>query len=198
MAFLKRSLFEANEKNIARLILLDNKIMKRSPIMLPNCFISKAQDNEADVFAIRKTLYTDEFEIKCSRADFLADRKKNIAYREPEAKSSIFGESEYAEWAAAGRVKGDEPWTMNKLEAYEQGLGVPNHFNYVLGPDVVVKDDEIPDWAGVYSVSKNGFMTLRRRAKKLHKNKVDPELYSSVLRKGLMRYLDIERGWRKA
>ena len=45
-------------------------------LMIPNCYT--AHDNEADFFAVRKSGFCDEFEIKVSRSDLLNDKKKIV------------------------------------------------------------------------------------------------------------------------
>lgn len=195
MAIIKKSTFKASEKSIQRLLVSSGDFIKRYDMMLPNCYLNN--DNEADLFAIRKSGLCDEFEIKTSRADFLNDAKKRVKYRQPENKRDLFGVGEYEQWCLDGRVEGTEPWIMNKREAYEKGLMTPNYFWYVLYEDIVVREHELPDWAGLIIVSKYGLLSEKRKPKRLHSNKVSDKLVLKVAKKGLFRYLDVIRGWRE-
>ena len=194
MAIIKKSTFVANEKNIVKLLLCDRKMCDRYPIMMPNCYYQS--DNEADIFCIRNSGFTDEFEIKTSRADFKKDEKKRVKYREPENCSNVFRGGEYEQWASSGRVIGEEPWIKLKRDALAAGELVPNYFWYVLMEGITYKEEEIPKWAGIIIVSEHGFSKTLRNPKRLHSSKVSANLRDKVLLKGVYRYLDILRGWR--
>lgn len=188
MGVIKKSTFKMTEKNIIKSLLCDRRIVEKYPVMLPNCYTQP--DNEADLFAVRKSGFCDEFEIKVTRQDFLADAKKWVQYREIDKQIDLFKGDEYEQWVTAGRIKGEEPWCMFKREALEKGLMQPNYFWYVLSEKVKVEDSEIPEWAGVIFISEKGWVRIARDPKRLHKGKIDANLYEKVLKKGLHRYLD--------
>jgi len=178
------------EKDVLKSIARSYDLKIKSSVMMPNCFI--ASDNEADMFCIQKNKICHEFEVKLSRQDFLKDKKKRIKYREVDVTLDVFHGNEYQRWVADGRIAGTEPWKMNKLECYRQGLGTPNYFWYVLGPDVKLTPDEISEiteFAGIYVVG-NG-LKMKQKAKKLHNRKIDDAFYINVLMKGCYRYLDL-------
>lgn len=59
-----------------------NRICTSYEILIPNCYTQ--HDNEADLFAVRRSGLCDEFEIKVTRADFFNDSKKIVNYRDAE------------------------------------------------------------------------------------------------------------------
>lgn len=194
MAIVKGSSFEYSEKNIQRLLVSYNRFLERYQVMMPNCYCQS--DNECDVFMVRKSMLSDEFEIKISRDDFVKDGKKIIQYREIDKEGDLFRGNEWEQWCSGGRIAGEEPWKMNKFEAYQQGYGVPNYFWYVLAEGIIKDESEIPDYAGLIIVSKRGGIRIVRNPKMLHKRKVDDKLYKKTLMKGYSRYIDDFRGWK--
>ncbi len=194
MAFIKRSTFEVNERNIVRSLVSHRWFIQKFNVMMPNCYI--ASDNECDLFCIQQNMISHEFEVKISRSDFLKDSKKMIQYREIDRENSdLFYGDEWERWVANGRKEGEEPWKMNKIDAYGEGYGTPNYFWYVFGPEVKFSDEEIPEWAGVIKISKTGFISFHKKATMIHKKKIDSDLYVKVLKKGYSRYIDKFRGW---
>jgi hypothetical protein len=122
---------------------------------------------ENDIFAITKSGYWHEFEIKLTKADFKADANK----RPPSWRTGI----------------GQTPATKHELIAAKHPTG-PNRFYYVL-PAGVVDDADVPEWAGIMRVT-NGptraWITRTRQAPWLHKNQVRDELIQQV--KGVFYY----------
>lgn len=193
MNIVKKSNFEISEAAIQRILLSYNKIIDKYPVIMPNCYTQS--DNEADVFMVRKSMLCDEFEIKISRDDFIRDRSKIIQYREIDRQKDLFKGDEYERWVSNGRIKGEEPWKMNKLEAYGKGLCIPNYFWYVLCEGILKDESEVPEYAGIVFVSKYGGLRIARNAKMLHRKKIDDDLYIKTIKKGMYRYLNGIRGW---
>lgn len=89
-------------------------IVKRCEFSIFNVyFFGKLNQVESDIVAITKSGYAYEYEVKVSRADFLADRRKKkwITYR-------------------------------------HQKNHAPKYFYYLL-PEGLIKEDEVPHFAGI-------------------------------------------------
>ena len=105
---------------------------------------------ESDMLFLTKSGYWYEIEVKVSRADFFNDTKKgcdvyNGLIIERQSKSDLLKN---------GATKS------------------PNYFYYAV-PDGLIKEDEVPDYAGLIYV-KNGFYLIQKQAPKLRKDKIDP------------------------
>lgn len=122
-------------------------IYKNFSAMVPNCYT--LLENECDVFGLRKSGLTDEFEIKISRQDFLIDSKKKVRFKE---------DKKYSDW-------------ILKSEAYQQGLMPTNHFWYV-APQGLIHISEIPEYAGFLEVLPSGIIMTRKVAPKTKKLKM--------------------------
>lgn len=97
---------------------------------------------EMDVASMSKGGLIWEYEVKISRSDFLADKKRK----------------------------------MTKFEHYEMKneRTAPNYFCYVC-PKGLIKENEIPAYAGLYYYHPDGKIKWVKSAKKIHKIKVDKE-----------------------
>jgi len=115
--------------------------------MVPNCYT--LLENECDVFGVTRSLVTHEFEIKVSRADFIADAKKKVRFKT---------EKGYSEW-------------MLKSDAYRLGLMPTNHFWYVAPVGLLEKSD-IPPHAGFLQVHSDGMISTSIVAPKMKKVKM--------------------------
>lgn len=83
--------------------------------------ISHLLTHEMDVISVKRNLIY-EYEVKISRSDFLADKKKGKFKR---FKANL------------------EPWYVSHC--------VPNYFSYVC-PNTLIEENEIPDYAGLFYV----------------------------------------------
>lgn len=111
-------------------------------IHLENVYIYKGW--ECDVFMVDRNLYSEEFEVKRSRADFQADLG----------------------------LKTD------KHHRTSNGQGA-NRFWFVCPQDMIYVD-EVPEYAGLYYVIEKGmqkWLTCKKKAPKLHNNKIDNSLW---------------------
>ena len=115
--------------------------------MIPNCYT--LLENECDILGVRKSLLTDEFEIKTSRQDFFADFKKQVRFKQD---------------------KGYSDWIL-KSKAYERGLMPTNHFWYV-APSGLISLEEIPPHAGFLEVFENGLVRTSKISPKINKTKM--------------------------
>lgn len=150
---------------------------QRYELIIPNCFIQA--DSEADVFCIRKSGLCDEFEVKTSRSDFLADKKKFIRFRE-------MTREEYREFTWDTRFK--SPNYKPKSEALIDGDLCINYFWYVVLEGVATIDD-MPDYAGLIIICKDRcWPKVVKEPKKLHSKKLSDDQKYQFARKSNYRY----------
>lgn len=127
---------------------------------------------ECDLFSLNKNLFTIEYEIKRSKADFNIDFKKN--------------KTKYS-WTL------DQTTIVNtKHELIESGKRT-NRFYFVIKTDLEV---EIPKYAGLIMFSeRNGWINFEivRKAPRLHKRKADVKIITHCLGKLNWRYYSMIR-----
>lgn len=165
-----------SESDIITLLANYGDHQRRYELMLPNVFIQ--HDSEADFFAVRKSGLCDEFEIKVSRSDFLADKKKFVRYRDLE-----LHEYEGYSW----KDRGNHPSTKLKHQALIDGDLCINYFWYVV-PEGIATVEEIPVFAGLMIINANGQLRVKKRPVKLHREKLSIEERYRVARKSTHRY----------
>ena len=166
------------EKEINLLLGTHGDHVRRYDLMIPNCYITN--DNECDLLAIRKSGLVDEFEIKRTRSDFLADRKKRVRNGEPYS----------GKWE--DRNNQNCSWTTNKLEWLESGLSPVNYFWYVT-LEGIVKVEDLPVFSGWIEVTDAGLLRFKRSPYKLSNTKMDFETRYKLARKVCYRYWDMRR-----
>lgn len=174
------------EAEINLIMSMNGLFVQRYELMLPNVFT--AHDNEVDFLGIRKSGFCDEFEIKVSRADFLADKKKFVLWREPTA-------AEYSRHFNNWDNRQNLDWYKPKYEALEQGLMMVNYFSFVV-PAGLVTVDEVPPFAGlieVIEVSEGKRLRWLKDPVRLHKNKLNDNQKYQLARKGAFRYWNIRK-----
>lgn len=116
---------------------------------------------ECDLFAVTDSDYFVEYEIKISRSDFFNDAKKEDQSR-------------------ASRVlqrQGLPAPTKHTKLASKDVVG-PSRFFFVT-PAGMLKDEEIPEWAGLIEISDSGSRlraSIKKPAPQLHREKVKPEV----------------------
>lgn len=148
--------------------------IQRYELMIPNTYI--ANDSEADLFAIRKSGLSDEFEIKVSRSDFLADKKKTVRVR------SMTREEELFKWN-----NNPHPNTKPKYQALRDGNLPVNYFWYVVA-EGIADESEIPDFAGFIIILESGRMIIQKKPVKLHRKKLSFEERYQIARKTNYRF----------
>lgn len=118
-------------------------------ITIPNC--GTAFMYESDVASMTKTRFGHEFEVKVSRADWLAELRK-IASEDSNAKRSrarrLGKAKDIAEGLALAWKQGLECCGSDLNYAREP---TPNYFWVVAAP-CIVKPEELPEYAGLFEV----------------------------------------------
>lgn len=150
--------------------------LRRYELMMPNVFIQ--HDSEADLFCIRKSGLCDEFEIKVTRSDFLADKRKFVQYREP-------GPGEWKGFKWENRQ--NAPYYKSKYQALVDGDMCINYFWYAVAEGVADIDD-MPPSVGLIIINKKGRLQIKRSPKKLHKNKMSIEDRYKIAKKSTSRF----------
>lgn len=113
---------------------------------------------ECDVFEVTKAGYWHEFEVKLSRADFLADARKKQRDR----------------WKYVGGEKVDLPGPVkHELLAAKSTKG-PSRFTFVV-PAGLIPLADVPEWAGLFEAERVGSARVAIRcvktAPRLHTEK---------------------------
>lgn len=168
-----------NERDVIMALANNGDHIRRYELMLPNVFIQ--HDSEADLFCVRKSGLCDEFEVKISRSDFLADKKKFVNYREPTYQE--IGDYRHIKWAD----RKQQPWYKSKHDALVDGDMCVNYFWYAV-PDGLITADEIPDFAGLITIREDGRLRVKKSPKKLHINKMSVDDRYKIARKSTYRY----------
>lgn len=106
---------------------------------------------EADVLMLSKAGYATEYEVKISRSDFAADKKKVLKH---ETYLKIFNRSPFEWWDGRPREK----------------RGIPNYFVYVVPGYFNVRTLNIPEYAGLWIV-KDGHVESIKAPPVIHKEK---------------------------
>ena len=121
---------------------------------------------ESDFLGINDNHYTHEFEIKISRSDFKADFKHKIA-KHGLLKTGHLSPSmdDKAKYGANG---------VKDLRRR------PNYFSYVV-PKGLVKESEVPEYAGLYYVHESGEVELIRKGKRMQCGKVESHRFHKLL-----------------
>lgn len=145
MAYIRTAIeIDISEKSLAKILVsYFSRPNSRWKAFVPNCYT--LSENECDLFGVRKSLLTDEFEIKISRQDFLQDKLKEVRFN-------------YGKW-------------YNKHDAYTRGMMPTNYFWYVTFDGICNKED-IPDFAGWIEISKYGMIRIHKEAPKTNKTKM--------------------------
>ena len=136
---------------------------------LANAYIFK-RDWESDFFVQKQNGYCYEFEVKISRSDFFADRKKVD-------KHMILEHGKFIQQGSIwnpDHTSNEDRWI--KTEKEQEHTMRPNKFYYVV-PSGMITINELPSYAGLMSYD-NGSISSVKEAPFIHKNKLD---LSSVL-----------------
>lgn len=181
MAFIKsQEPVEVSEKSFQKLLYKSYiKPSGRYDFAMPNCYSS--HDNECDVMAIRNSGFYDEFEIKISRSDFMADFKKQVYVPNPK----------FIDWKDmcedhSSQMMQCSDWSkldwyspvvkVSKIQALNSGQAA-NFFWYVVPLGLISKAD-LPLHAGMIIIHPCGRAQEEVPAPRLHKGKMpDSEKY---------------------
>lgn len=149
--------FEYNEANMINAVHTQIDALCTSfETVIPNCFTQA--DSEADLFAIRRSGYCDEIEVKITKADFLNERNKVVMQD-----------------------------NLPKISALQLGRMTANYFWYVLKKDIVCIED-IPEFAGIVFIDDTGRLSVRRSPRLLHDRKLSGDDKYKFARKVIYRY----------
>lgn len=189
MAFIKRKKIrpkiKLTEKIVQDILAQYKSHLKRYDVIIPCCM--SQIDNEADIFAIRKSGFSDEFEIKLSRADFFKDRNKIVQYR----KNDITSGNDKKWFISNSKLRNPiAPWQKLKLDAISDGDMLVNYFWYVVKKGIV-EISEIPKFSGIISIDDTGFLEVIRNPEKLHNRKLSFEerfKFASLLNERFWKY----------
>lgn len=117
---------------------------------------------EMDVLRLTRSGYAYEFEVKISRADFRADKKKEYKHKNY---SDMFNKI---------------PLTGIGRYSVEN---VPNYFYYV-APKGIIPVDEVPAYAGLYEIKENplwlNYLDCIKVAPLIHKEKY-PDVWRAIM-----------------
>lgn len=136
---------------------------------------------ESDLLTVLKSGRTEEYEIKCSRSDFLADQKK---VEKMEALTTGIITRTVYDW----QERRHKPVRQEKVRR-------PNRFTYVTAAGVATAED-IPAFAGWIELRHDGTSSILRHRKKaplLHSEKVTYGTLAGLGRKMMYRYWDGRR-----
>ncbi len=147
--------------------LLDSKYNGNCKYKLANKFIFLW---ESDFFVLKQNGYSYEFEIKISRSDYFADKKKI-------EKHSILQTGTYKKTTGKW-VFDKESGTRKRIEMTEtkEAKFRPNKIFYVV-PENLISIDECPPYAGLMYV-KSYFIETVKQAPFIHKEKLE---YADIL-----------------
>lgn len=110
---------------------------------------------ECDFIAVLKTGFFHEFEIKVSRADFVADLRKKITTGYQKVPDTI-AHSGYR-WEKVGVKKHD---LLTGAAANEKGIALPKFFWFV-APVGVLPLSDLPTYCGLLEADRDGYGRVR-------------------------------------
>jgi len=135
---------ELTERSIQTVVYRYCAFMKSHRIVVPNsCLFAW----EADMLSVTRSGRIHEFEIKVTRSDFAADKKKK--------RSKLLLDPFVTNWGTRSEVSR------------------PNFFHYVV-PEKMVAADEVPEYAGLmYIREESRFPVVVKDPRLLHKGKIE-------------------------
>lgn len=181
-----KELSELTEADIQEIIYA-NFAFQKFQFLIPNSF---TYQGEQDMIGVtKKSRLSYEFEIKISVQDFKNDFKNKIE------KHSIYKTGKIPDHAKRyfDSLEDDYNKEFNK-KMVEKYTCRPNYFYYVVPQDLISVED-IPDYAGLYYIRKNSHeMKIIKKAKKLHKDRVNNDQLINMLSKTYYKYWKARRG----
>lgn len=130
---------------------------------------------ESDVFSLTKAGYSIEIEVKVSRADYIADFKKTAKHRllTNYNRNNCLYKKQYTsgtDWGYGygkySKLDGFACW----VEFCKPQEKIPNRFYYAC-PAGLIKEDDLPGYAGLIWVDDKGAAKVIKKAPLLHKLK---------------------------
>lgn len=147
-----------NEKSFIAALGLSDDHRKRFEVLVPNYYLTSFY--EMDLVGLRPSGFIDEFEIKLSRPDFAADRKKTLDFQ--------------------------NNGQRYKLEALERGDLEVNHFWYVTPPGLIDVSKELPSFAGLIEIGTD--VRVIKFPVRLHSQKASFEARYKIAQKANNRF----------
>lgn len=138
--------------------------------------------NESDYLSITKNGYVDEYEIKISRSDYHAEKKKerwDLYANRPWYKPGY-------KWKVA--FKSNRLGGMVGPHTELRTLRYPNRFWYVV-PDGLITPDDLPSYAGLIHLIEGRELHIVHKAPLLHRNKYHESLLNRMRVSAANRYL---------
>jgi hypothetical protein len=129
----------------------------RADVVSPN---SCVYGYEADMIGITRNLFVHEIEIKISRSDFFADKKKDK-------------HKDMKKWLNGERTK---PYMFDGIIIQQDGVRLltpPNWFWYAVPKDMIAVTELPNEWMGLIYIADMGYCEVIRRAKRLHKEPIE-------------------------
>ena len=136
---------------------------RQNKYVVENCFVLNQW--EADFFVVTKSGYGLEFEVKVSRSDFFADKKKELKHLTLSTKK-MHGSHQVNE---NGKL-------VTKIKEMDIPLAIPNRFSYVTPIDLI-KPEEVPEYAGLFYVSEYNQLIVKKQPPYLHREKLNYDRY---------------------
>jgi len=144
-------------------VIIKNLADRQFPIYLPN--YQNRGFSEADVLGISKSGQMYEFEIKISRSDFLADfTNKQHKHKLLSERKALYT---YPKWKRGKQTN----------ETYDL-IVLPNRFYYTC-PEGLIKEEELPEYAGLVYISENKYTEIKS-APLLHHHKANEIIYKNI------------------
>ena len=162
------------ETDIQRLLYWQHLIHRSRDVGMPNVFVYGG--NESDYLTITKAGFVDEYEIKISRADFLADKRKDRHERYQVITPWRWDSGSVHEYVGGERMR----WPYTYLRQSTLADQYPNRFWYVV-PDGLVGPDDLPSYAGLTYVKDDNRCTDIVKAPQLHKEKAPNRVRAKVM-----------------
>lgn len=164
------------EKEIQVLLNDDFCLKKKHEVTVPN--ITTCHEFwEADLLSMTKSGFVHEFEIKTTRSDW--SKEKRII-----------------ENMADDGCKLRRAQSLSKQFCYGEDLGISPNYFWLCAPSGVIREDEIPEYAGVievYEFRKKQRIKIMKNAPLLHHGKASDKMMFSMLRSMNYKYWNQKR-----
>lgn len=173
-----------------------NLLKKGHEYICPNKFLEDWY--ECDMLSVTKANFLNEYEIKISRSDFKKDFKKYGKHLYLEGKRKInFDFLSEEDKDLRKRFYSDyviDNKSQPKIVTYDLSkLKPPNYFWYVT-PEGLLKEEDIPDYAGWMEVTDKKYnnVHIRKKSKILHRDRVDDTMKLNILKSVYWRYWSLK------
>lgn len=149
---------------------------------------------ETDFFAMTKSGYSIEIEIKCSRADFKKEfecklEKHRLLMHHKKPFLCIPGWEQYDHHYDRETNQYISELRSQYFEYKTPAKHIPNRF-YFCCPEGLIKEDDVPGYAGLLYVTENGIVEVRK-APLLHK--IKRNFTADLLSKYYHRHINLKR-----